>query len=133
MNKESSQNPSAGTLPPSKIAAIAVAFCVFVPLAGALAETIGGWSGVLTWLVFWSLMVVAAVILVRRFANPTLPTLCGIMVGITAPKPPDSWLASTVGEALSRGLSIVITVVAVGMALSVFNAVSKRVRESMPQ
>jgi len=133
MSNEITQNQCAGTLPTSRIVAIAIAFCVFVPLAGAVAETIGGWLGLFTWLVSWFVMIVAAVILTRRFANPTLPTLCGIMVGITAPKPSDSWLTSTVGEAFARGISFVITIAAVGIALSVFNAISKHMRESTPK
>ena len=102
MDKEIIQNQSARILPRSRIVAIAVAFCFFVPLAGALAETIGGWLGFVTWLVFWLVMAVAAAILTRRFANPSLPTICGIMVGITAPKPSDAWLTSKVGEQGNR-------------------------------
>ncbi len=130
MDHEFTRNHSTGMLPQSRIVAIVVAFCLFVPLAGAVGEAIGGWLGFAIWLVFWLVMAVAASILTLRFSNPILPTLCGIMVGITAPRPSDPWLANLVGEALARGLSIAITIAAVGIALAIFNAISKQNRDS---
>lgn len=130
MDNTAIKNHAAGILSQSRIVAMVVAFCFYVPLGGAVAQSIGGWPGFVVWFMFWLPMAVVAIVLTRQYSNAILPTLCGIMVGITAPRPSDAWLTSMVGEALSRGLSIIITIAAVGLALTVFNATSKHHRNS---
>lgn len=106
--------------------ALIVAFCIVVPVAGAFAEAVGGWLGAAIWLVAWGVMAIVAVAVTSKYANPFLPTLCGIMVGATAPRPSDAWALQLLGGGWGRALNFLISIVAIGIGLTIFSAIAKK-------
>ncbi len=64
--------------------ALFAGICVLIALAGPLGEEIGGWLG---WGIMFIFTFVMRWIVTRQFTNPIIPTLCGLLVGLTIPKP----------------------------------------------
>lgn len=109
-----------------KLVAIAMAFCVFVPAAGAFAEEVGGIFGALIWLVAWCVLIAVAVMLTKKFSNPHLPVICGVMVGMTFPRPTEAWICEQVGDASGRAVSMVTFALAVWIGTTVFTSIAKK-------
>ena len=110
--------------------ALVAGFCVVVPVAGAAAQEVGGWLGWLIWFAAWGVMFAVAWLITYNYANPKLPLICGVMIGITAPRPSDAWLRQIAGEGWGKAIDLVITMIAIVIALTIFNAIAKRHKSS---
>src|SRR5262245_61099335 len=97
---------------------LVAAFCVVVPAAGAVAQEIGGWPGWATWFVVWCVMFAVAWIITCKYANPKLPLICGVMVGIAAPRPSDVWVRQVAGEGLGKAIDFGISIVLLFVAMA---------------
>jgi hypothetical protein len=101
-------------------------FCVFVPTAGAVAQEVGGWLGWVIWFVVWGVMFVVAWTITYKYANPNLPLICGVMIGITAPRPSDVWVRQIAGEGLGKAIDFGISIIVLGIAMAIFYAIARR-------
>lgn len=126
-------------LPLSWSITLVVAFCILVPVAGSVSQEVGGWLGLVIWFVAWSVMFVVAWIVTYKYANPKLPLLCGVMMGVTAPRPSDVWLRQIVGEGwgtpfqwihIPQTIDFVITMIWAAIGITIFNAIAKRHKSS---
>ncbi len=128
MGEESSNQPRGGRALLSSWGwvALVAAFCIVVPVAGAAAEEVGGWPGVGLWVFAWAVMAAAAVAVTLRYANPFLPTLCGVMIGALAPRPSEAWFRQLAGDGWGRALSLALSIVAIAIGMAVFTALAKR-------
>ena len=113
---------------------LVAAWCILVPVAGSVAQGIGGWLGGVIWFVAWGVMFVAAWIITWKYANPKLPLICGVTMGLTAPRPSDGWLRRITGEGWGwfqtpKAIDFAITMIWVAVGITIFNAIAKR-RES---
>ncbi len=118
---------------------LVVAFCVLVPVAGSVAQEVGGWLGLVIWFVAWGVMFVVAWIVSYKYANPKLPIICGAMVGVTAPRPSDVWLRQIAGEGwgtpfqwihIPQAIDFAITMIWVAIGITIFSAIAKRHKSS---
>ena len=99
--------------------------CVVPALAGAVAQEVGSWLGWGIWFLGWGLMFVVSWIITRKFANPIIPTLCGVMVGITFPRPSDEWVRQFAGEGWVKFIGFGMLFIGVAVGLTIFNAIAK--------
>jgi hypothetical protein len=114
---------------------LVVAWCILVPVAGAVSEEVGGWLHWVIWSVAWGAMFIVAWIVTYKYANPKLPLICGAMMGITAPRPSDVWLRQIAGESwgfvqVPKAIDIAITMIGVVIGMTIFNAIAKRHKSS---
>jgi hypothetical protein len=109
---------------------LVIAFCVGVPLASALSEEVGEWPGVAVWLVAWGAMAVVAATVTYRYDNSFLPTLCGALIGASAPRPSDEWLRQLAGEGVGRALPFALSLVTIGIGIAVFSMIATRSKAS---
>jgi D-alanyl-lipoteichoic acid acyltransferase DltB (MBOAT superfamily) len=109
---------------------LVAAFGVLVPVAGAVAQEVGGWLGWVIWFVVWGVMCVVAWIVTNKYANPKLPLICGVMMGVTAPRPSDVWLRQVAGEGWGKAIDMAITMIGVVVGMTIFNAIAKRRKSS---
>lgn len=106
---------------------LVVAWCILVPLAGTVAyEAGGGWLGGIIWFVAWGVMFVVAWLITYKYANPKLPLICGVMMGLTAPRPSDVWLRQIARERWGKAVDVAITMICVAIGVTIFNAIAKR-------
>ena len=80
-------------------------------------------------------MFVVAWLVTYKYANPKLPLICGVMMGVTAPRPSDVWLRQIAGEAwgfvqVPKAIDIAITMIWVAIGVTIFNAIAKRHKSS---
>jgi hypothetical protein len=108
--------------------ALVAGICVVVPVAGAIAQEVGGWLGWVIWFVAWGVMFAAAWLITYNYINPKL--ICGVMIGITAPRPSDPWLRQIAGEGWGKAIDLAITMMSIVIALTIFNAIAKRHKSS---
>jgi hypothetical protein len=100
--------------------------CVVPPVAGAVAKEVGGLLGWGIWFLAWGVMFVVSWILTRTFANPMLPTLCGVMVGVTFPRPSDERVRQFAGEGWVGFIEYGMLFLGIAVGLTIFNAIAKR-------
>ena len=114
---------------------LVVAFCVLVPVAGSVAEEVGGWLRWVIWFVAWGVMFIVAWMVTYKYANPKLPLICGVIMGVTAPRPSDVWLRQIAGDAwgfvqVPKAIDFAITMIWVAIGITIFNAIAKRHKSS---
>jgi len=118
---------------------LVAAFCVLVPVAGTVAQEVGGWPGWAIWLVVWGMMFGVAWFVTYKYANPNLPLICGVMMGLTAPRPSDVWLRQITGEAsgtpfqwihVPQAIDFAITMIWVAVGITIFTAIATRHKSS---
>ncbi len=111
--------------------AFVAALCVVPVFAGGVSEEVGGWVGWLMFLVSWVVMFCVAWIVTRKYANPIIPTVCGIMIGMTMPIPfSNEWLRQAAGDGIGKAIGMGIAIVGVCIGLAIFNAAAMRHRGS---
>ena len=110
--------------------ALVAGFCVVIPLAGAVAQEVGGWLGSVIWFVAWGVMFVVAWVVTDKYANPFLPPLCGVLIGVTAPKPSDEWLRQIAGERWGKAIDFGILIIGIAIGMAIFGAIAKRQKSS---
>ena len=106
--------------------AFVAGLCVVPALAGAVAEEVGGWLGWVIWFVGWGMMFVVSWIVTYKYANPIIPTLGGVMVGLTMPRPSDEWVRQFAGEGWVKSIGLGMGLIGVAVGLTIFNAIAKR-------
>lgn len=110
---------------------LVVAWCIFVPLAGTVAnEAVGGWFGGIIWFIAWGVMLIVAWLITYKYANPKVPMFCGVMMGLTAPRPSDAWLRQVAGEGWGKAIDVAIVMTYVAIGITIFNAIPKRHKSS---
>ncbi len=62
----------------------------------------------------------------QKFANPIIPTLLGVMMGLTIPKPSDEWVRKVVGESWFKPIELAMGMIGVAVGIIIFNAIAKR-------
>jgi hypothetical protein len=105
--------------------ALVAGLCVVPAVAGAVAEEMGG-NGWILWLAVWGVMATVSAAITYQYANPNLPILCGVMVGITAPRPSGEWLRQFTAEKWLKAAEIGMSMVVVVIGLMIFSAIAKR-------
>ncbi len=108
---------------------LVAAFCVLVLVAGTVAEEAGRSLGWVIWFVA-SVIFVVAWIVTYKYANPKLPLIWGVLMGVTAPRPSDVWLRQIAGEGWGKAIDIAITIIWVAIGVTIFNAIAKRNKSS---
>jgi hypothetical protein len=110
---------------------LVVVWCILVPLAGAVAnEIVGGWFGGIIWFLAWGVMFAVAWVITYKYGNPKLPLICGVMMGLTAPRPSDVWLRQIAGEGWGKAIDVALAMICVAIGVTIFSAIAKRHKSS---
>ncbi|MFO0844535.1 MAG: hypothetical protein U0797_19420 [Gemmataceae bacterium] len=118
--KSKNQGSTPKYLPTAWLIAFVVGVLCFLPaLAGALANEVDGWLRLAIWVATWGLMFVVSWIITRKYANPSLPTICGAMVGLTIPRPSDEWIRQLIGERWGKATEIGLAMICVVIGLAI--------------
>ena len=75
-------------------------------------------------------MLVVAWLITYKYANPKLPMICGVMMGLTTPRPSEVWLRQVVGEGWGKAIDVAIVVICVAIGVTIFNSIAERHQSS---